>query len=160
MHNALISENNEQLNYDITAHCWLNDENVILGTKEGDLHVLNNECRWKLKLLEEDKNQYEVTCIICIYKGFIVGYANGRIQIYHENKDAEKKENKRQPYVLTKPLDVTTGDDINLVKIRDMSVSPSSDQENLICLTSTNLIYKIKLEKDQDDIEEPKFDNC
>jgi len=83
-----------------------------------------------------------------------VGYAkNGRIQIYNESK-----ENKRIPYTLTKALNIKNGDDIEDVMIRDMSVSPSADQENLICLTTTNLIYKIKLEKDQEDIEEPKFE--
>ena len=75
-----------------------------------------------MKLTEQFKNNHEVTCIICIYKGFICGYSNGRIQIYHESKV-----NKRIPYSLTKPLDVTTGDDINAVMIRDLSVSPSAD---------------------------------
>jgi hypothetical protein len=39
-----------------------------------------------------------------------------------------------------------------------MCISPSADQENLIALTSTNLIYKIKMEKDEKDIEEPSFE--
>ena len=42
--------------------------------------------------------------------------------------------------------------------IRDMSISPSADQEHLICLTSTNLIFMIKMEKGEKDLEEPKFE--
>jgi hypothetical protein len=76
-----------------------------------------------MKLIDPHKIPHEVTCIICIYKGFIVGYKkNGRIQIYHESKD-----NKRIPYTLTKALDIKNGDDIEDVMIRDMSVSPSAD---------------------------------
>ena len=42
VHSALVGINNESVNVDITSHCWLNDENVILGSSEGDLHVLNS----------------------------------------------------------------------------------------------------------------------
>ena len=142
------------MHVELTAHCWLYDENLILGTSDGEILILDTYCDYKMKLPDPHKNTpYEVTCIINVYKGFICGYANGRIQIYTETNDNDKT-----PYVFLKKLDLTTGDDIKDIMIRDMSISPSADQENLICLTNTNLIYKIKLEKDQDDIEEPKFE--
>jgi len=56
-------------------------------------------------------------------------------------------------------LEIPSGDDLNnIIKVTDMCISPSADQENLIALTSTNLIYKIKMEKDEKDIEEPSFE--
>jgi WD40 repeat protein len=42
--------------------------------------------------------------------------------------------------------------------IRDLSLSPGPEEEYLIALTDINLIYRIKMEKSPDDLEEPKFE--
>jgi hypothetical protein len=70
-----------------------------------------------------------------------------------------KGEDSNNPYERYKILEIPSiNDDVRNVMIRDMSISPSADQEHLICLTSTNLIFMIKMEKGEKDLEEPKFE--
>ena len=63
---------------------WTGEEMMILGTGNGDLQLLDNSCKYMYKLNEpENPNTWEVTSLIQIYKGFIAGYKNGKIQVYH-----------------------------------------------------------------------------
>jgi len=53
-----------------------------MGLKNGDLYLLNNRCEFEFKLSEVSKNNASVECLVAIYKGFIAGYENGKVQIY------------------------------------------------------------------------------
>ena len=139
---------------DFASHCWLDDDTVVLGLKNGDMYFLNNRCEFEFKLSELSKNNASVECLVAIYKGFIAGFENGKVQIYRAYEG-----DKQMPYIRRKMLEIPSiNDDVRNVMIRDMSISPSADQEHLICLTSTNLIFKIKIEKGEKDLEEPKYE--
>ena len=37
-------------NIDITSHCWLSTESCILGTSEGEIHILDKDAKYDLRL--------------------------------------------------------------------------------------------------------------
>lgn len=98
-----MQKKEQHISSNYTAHCWLPDHKILVGTDQGDIIVCDTDVGCRSVLNQDNPIEgYYINCIRTYMKGFLVGGSNGTILVF------EKTDDPKNPYtrVAKLPLDV------------------------------------------------------
>ena len=73
------------------SYCYLKDENLVIGTEQGELMLFNNSFELKSILSCSLFDGLGIECLVPYSKGFLAGANNGVVYIFEKKNDMDPK---------------------------------------------------------------------
>eukprot|EP00392_Amoebophrya_sp_AT5.2_P006933 g6945.t1 len=145
-----LGQAQQEVAINVTAHCWLSDERIVVGTEQGQLMVLDGQSGELDHILDERLDKCPDLCLTRFSKGFLAASSDARVLFfYHEEgtfiqkggvgildavaNGAAAAENKAAgPLILTEALTAK-------------GLAIAANEESLCFSTSTAQVYRVNL---------------
>lgn len=146
-HELHIQVNNKDqgLGSAYTAHCWLSDARLIIGSEIGEVMVLESSGEFKYFIESSPLNNFKIECIASYSRGFVCCGENGTMYVFEKTEDMDK------PYQLTQKVE---GKELGSTV---MSAVITSTEDQIMYITDQNQLMKMTIALDGTD-EESKTD--
>jgi WD40 repeat protein len=135
-------------NIHVSAHCWLQDDRLLLATESGEIILFEN-LEYRAVIYPSSGNTItreinsnsawdpatgsHITCVIPSSRGFITGGRNGEIQLF------ERKDDSKDYYVKD---DTCTLPGTHCGTVLSLTIGPD---DTFVCATNTQQIYSTVL---------------
>ena len=144
---SLIKKDSKELGHsqNYLSYCFLKDENMIIGTDQGELLLFNNNWEYRMVLSSSPFDGFPIETILAYKRGFVVGGPNCTIYQY-EKHDGDLK----MPYIrLDKKIQNKDS------KSRITSLLLSADEDLLIIGTEDGHFFQTSFSRESN---EEKFE--
>ena len=134
------------ISQNFTAHCWLTDGQILVGTDQGQLILCTSNGELKRPLNDYPGDGFYIEKIITYSKGFIIVGDKGQMMVYSITTEANN------PYqmmaALPNPFDDKMNDEQKaivaaIVSTTIKSVDLSAGEDQIIFTTDNNQIFRM-----------------